>query len=189
MSSVVPLASLWLPIVLSTVLVFAASSIIWMVLPHHKHDLLPVTYEGELTDALSRQHLAPGFYGLPRARSAEEMRSAEFQKRMESGPVAYITVAPSRRINMGRSLALWFVYLLVISISSAYITSRTVPPGADYLHVFRVAGTFAVFAYAAGHIPAGVFWSRPWSIVWKDVLDCIIYGLLTAGTFGWLWPR
>jgi len=23
----------------------------------------------------------------------------------------------------------------------------------------------------------------------KEVVDGLIYGLLTAGTFGWLWPR
>ena len=34
----VPLTSLWLPILLSAVVVFAASSIIHMVLPYHRND-------------------------------------------------------------------------------------------------------------------------------------------------------
>jgi hypothetical protein len=29
----------------------------------------------------------------------------------------------------------------------------------------------------------------PWSIVLKESFDGLIYSLLTAGTFGWLWPR
>jgi hypothetical protein len=28
-----------------------------------------------------------------------------------------------------------------------------------------------------------------WGTTIKEVIDGLVYGLLTAGTFGWLWPR
>jgi hypothetical protein len=26
-------------------------------------------------------------------------------------------------------------------------------------------------------------------VVWRDIFDSLLYGCLTAGAFGWLWPR
>ena len=42
----VPLASLWLPVLLSSVIVFFASFILHMVLPWHKHDYARLPDEG-----------------------------------------------------------------------------------------------------------------------------------------------
>ena len=30
---------------------------------------------------------------------------------------------------------------------------------------------------------------KPWRSAAKDLADGFIYGLLTGGAFGWLWPR
>ena len=44
-------------------------------------------------------------------------------------------------------------------------------------------------AYGAGPIPASIWMGKPWSVATKEVFDGLVYGLVTAGTFGWLWPR
>ena len=62
------------------------------------------------------------------------------------------------------------------------------PADASYLGVFRVAGTTAFIAYAAGVWPQSIWYHRPWGKTIRFTLDGLIYGLLTGGAFGWLWP-
>jgi hypothetical protein len=90
---------------------------------------------------------------------------------------------------MGKNLVQWFVYTLVVSLIVAYVAGQAIPPGTRYLHVFRIVGATAFLAYGAGQIPAAIWMGKPWKVVWKEVLDGLVYGLVTAGTFGWLWPR
>jgi hypothetical protein len=70
----------------------------------------------------------------------------------------------------------------------AYLTGRTLSPGTEYLTVFRVAGTTAWLAYGAASVTDAIWFGRPWSSVVKTLIDALIYGMLTAGVFGWLWP-
>jgi hypothetical protein len=44
-------------------------------------------------------------------------------------------------------------------------------------------------AYAAANVPHAIWWGKPWRNVIMEVIDGFVYGLLTAGAFGWLWPR
>jgi hypothetical protein len=90
---------------------------------------------------------------------------------------------------MGPSLAQWFVFSLVISALIAYAAAHALEPGTPYLEVFRVVGTIAWLGYAGAAAPASIWMGRPWSITLKEVFDGLLYGLVTAGMFGWLWPR
>jgi hypothetical protein len=90
---------------------------------------------------------------------------------------------------MGKYLGLWFVYCVVIGIFVAYLTGRTLGAGTDYLQVFRVAGTAAFLGYALAQVQDLIWKGQTWGVTFKHVFDGLIYGLLTAGTFGWLWPR
>ncbi len=185
----VTLGMLWLPIVLSAVLVFVASSLVWMVLPHHKGDWKPLPDEAAALEALGKPGLAPGQYRFPWAADQQAMQQPGFLEKLKKGPVGFLVVVPPGPFAMGALLAKWFVFLLAVSVLVAYLTGRTVAPGTAYLHVFRVAGTAAVMAYALGNFPASIWWGRPWSTTLKDAADGVLYGLLTAGAFGWLWPR
>lgn len=78
---------------------------------------------------------------------------------------------------------------IVVSVFVAYLAGRTLGPGADYLRVFRVAGTTATLAYSAGFFPFAIWFRPPARFVMTHLLDGVIWGLLTAGAFGWLWPR
>jgi hypothetical protein len=90
---------------------------------------------------------------------------------------------------MGRNLALWFVYLLVVAVFAAYVAGRTLPPGTEYLAVFRVAGTTAFLGFAGAVWQMSIWYRRAWGTTVRATIDGLIYGLLAAGVFAWLWPR
>ena len=62
-------------------------------------------------------------------------------------------------------------------------------PAVRRLAVFRITGTVAWLAYGAATVPDAIWFGRPWSAIGKNIFDALMYGLLTAGVFGWLWPR
>ena len=184
----VPVMALWIPILLSAVLVFVASSIIHMVLGYHAGDWGKVPAEDEVMDALRGFDIQPGDYVIPCPGSSKEMSSPEFVEKMKKGPVAFMTVMPSGPPSMGKSLALWFVYCIVVGIFAAYVTGRALGPGAEYLSVFRFSCTAAFLGYAMALWQNSIWYKRAWSSTLKSTFDGLVYGLLTAGVFGWLWP-
>lgn len=185
----VGLSALWLPILVSAVFVFAASSLIHMASPWHKSDYPKLRNEEQVLDALRPLALPPGDYMMPRPSSREEMRSPQFAEKVKRGPVVLMTVFPGGPMSMGRNLGLWFAYCLVISVFAAYISGRALPPGVVYLRVFRFAGATAFIGYATALWQMSIWYRRSWTTTIKATVDGLIYGLLTAGTFGWLWPR
>jgi uncharacterized membrane protein (DUF4010 family) len=108
---------------------------------------------------------------------------------MEAGPVLVMTVMPRGKMTMGRNLALWFVYCVVVSYFAAYIASRALAPGAHYLEVFRFAGATAFIGYSVALWQMSIWYRRAWSSTIKATVDGLIYACLSAGFFGWLWPR
>src|SRR5919108_5595784 len=137
----VPLTALWLPILLSAVIVFVASSLIHMVLPWHKGDYPKLPNEDALRAALSPLVIPPGDYMVPRPSSREEMRDPKFLEKIKQGPNLVMTVLPTGSWSMATPLVLWFVNSVVVSLFAAYVASRALPTGAAYLQVFRFAGT------------------------------------------------
>jgi hypothetical protein len=183
-----PMTALVLPIFVSAVFVFVASSLIHMLLGWHKGDYPPMPSEDKVREALRPLAIPPGDYMVPAAQNSAELKSPEFQQKVNEGPVMVVTVLPSGPFSMGRNLGLWFVYLLVVSFFSAYIASRALAPGAHYLEVFRFAGATAFFAYSAALWQMSIWYRRKWSTTIKSTIDGLVYGFLTAGVFGWLWP-
>ena len=185
----VALSALWLPILLSAVIVFVASSIIHMATPWHKSDYLKVPDENKLMDTLRPLAVPPGDYMLPRPSSTEEMRSAEFAEKMKKGPVMMFTVMPSGPVTMTRSLVLWFVYCVLVGLFAAYVAGRALPIGAPYPRVFQLVGVTAFVGYAVALWQMSIWYRRAWSTTIKTTIDALIYALLSGGTFGWLWPH
>ena len=172
------LAALWLPIVVAAVIVFVASSIMHMVLPYHRSDYSQIPDEDKVRAAIRAANLKRGLYVFPFC-THKDMKSPDTAAKYKEGPVGFLTIMPTGVPAMPKFLGLWFGYCLVIGFFTAYVTAHTVAAGANYLVVFRVAGTVAFMAYGLGHLSNGI----------KEVFDGLIYGLLTAGTFGWLWPH
>ncbi len=185
----VSLTSLWLPILLSAVIVFVASSLIHMLLGYHKHDFHQLPKEDEVMAALRAFNIPPGDYGMPKPASMKDIRSPEFEAKQKKGPVAWLTVLPSGDMNIGARMGLWFLYSVVISFFAAYVASRAVGPSADYLMVFRFVGTTAFMGYAMALPQQSIWYSRNWGTTLRLMFDGLIFASLTAGTFGWLWPR
>ncbi len=182
------LSALWLPIVLSAVIVFVASSIMHMVMPYHKGDYQRIPDEDKVLPALRAAGLKRGLYIFPFA-DHNSMKSPEVMEKYKQGPVGMMTIFPSGPPVMPKFLGLWFGYCLIVGFFVAYLAAHTVAPGAYFLRVFRVVGTAAFLAHGLGHISDGIWKGQTWSFVIKEVIDGLVYALLTAGTFGWLWPR
>lgn len=184
----VPVLSLWLPILVAAILVFVASSIIHMLLPYHWSDWSPVPQEDEVMDTLRQVGITPGNYTIPHAPSMAAMKEEVYVEKRERGPVAMITVVQSGSGGMGKQMLLWFLFCVVVGIFAAYIAGRALTPGAEYTEVFRFTATAAFLAYAVGEWQQSIWWGRSWTTTFKNTVDGLIYALLTAGTFGWLWP-
>ena len=184
----VSVMSLWLPILLSALFVFIASSVIHMVFKYHNNDYKKLPAEDETLDTLAKLDIKPGVYVLPHAGSMEAMKEEAYLEKMKRGPVAFLTVSEKGPPNMGKSLTQWFIYSIIVSALAAYIGGRALGPGADYLAVFRFVGATAFIGYAVALWQNSIWYKHTWAITIKSNIDGLIYALVTAGTFGWLWP-
>ncbi|MBI3484760.1 MAG: hypothetical protein HY012_06365 [Acidobacteria bacterium] len=185
----VELTALWMPILLSAVVVFVASSVIHMALPYHKSDYKKLPNEEKVLEALRALGVTPGTYHFPHCESHKDMKTPEHIEKLNKGPIGLMTVMPSGPPNMGKYLTTWFLYCVAISFFVAYLTGRTLGPGTQYLTVFRVAGTVGFLSYGIAHAHASIWEGRAWSTTLKFFFDGLVYGCLTAGMFGWLWPK
>ena len=183
----VSVSLLWLPILVASLGVFFLSSIIWMVLPHHKADIRVLPDEAGFTERLSQFNIPPGTYMWPNCGSGEGPNSPEFKQRMESGPWGSLNVignAPSFAFNL---VAVFAVYI-VVSALVAFLASQSRPAGAPFGEVFLVATVAAFLGYGMGGLPGAVFFSKPGRFVVTELLDSVAYALVTGAIFAWLWP-
>jgi len=183
------LSSLWLPILLSAVAVFVASSVIHMFTPWHKTDFQKLPDEDRTRDGLRALAIPPGDYMTPCPSSHEEMKSPEFKAKLEQGPRLMMTVMPSGPFSMGKNLVQWFVFCAVVSFFAAYIASRTLQHGAPYLHVFQLIAVTAFMGYSLALWPQSIWYQRSWTTTVKSTVDGAVYALVSAGIFGWLWAH
>jgi hypothetical protein len=183
------LVALWLPILVSAVIVFIASSIIHMGPFWHRGDYPKVPNEDRLRDAVRPLGIPAGEYMVPRGTSSKDMQAPEFQEKLKQGPVLVLTVLPNGTFSMVGNLVQWFIYCLVVSFFAAYVAGRALPDGTDYLRVFQLVGATAFIGYALALWQMSIWYKRSWGLSVKATVDGLIYGLLTAGTFGWLWPH
>src|SRR5262249_32083733 len=167
---VIALEALWLPILLSAVIVFIASSVIHMVLPYHRSDYKKLPEEEKVLGALRPLGLAPGMYHFPYC-THKDMKSPETQEKFKQGPVGFLTMYPTGPVNMGKFLGLWFIFCVVVAVFVAYLAGHTVARFAPYRHVFRAVGTAAFLAYGVGTLSNGIWKGHPWSVVLKEMFD------------------
>src|SRR5688572_1020104 len=180
--------ALWLPILLSAVAVFVASSIIHMMSPWHKSDYRKIPNEDELRSSVGTLAIPPGDYMVPRPESREEMRSPEFLEKMRTGPRLIMTVLPGGDFSMTRNLGQWFLYLVLVGIFAALIAGSALPPGADGRAVFHFVALTAFAGYTLALWQMSIWYSRSWGTTIKATFDGLIYALITGAIFAWLWP-
>ncbi|MCB0497920.1 MAG: hypothetical protein KDC79_17405 [Cyclobacteriaceae bacterium] len=184
----ISLTSLWLPILVSAVFVFILSSLLHMLLTYHNSDFKGLQKEKEVMDALRPLDLPEGEYVFPFAKDNKERQTDEYKEKLNKGPVAFINIFPNGQISMGASLIQWFLYSLLVGLFSGYVAAEALITNSDYLSVFRFVGTTAFMGYSFALLQNSIWYKRPWSTTLKSVFDGLIYALVTAGTFGWLWP-
>jgi hypothetical protein len=183
----VSMTALILPIAVSAVLVFILAALVWMVGPHHKTEWKGLAGEDAVRAALGKP--APGLYMVPFAGSEAARKDPAFVKKLQDGPNAFLTVGPSRNLSMGPMMVQSVIFYLIVGSIVAYVAGRVLAPGTEYLQVFRVTGTVAWLAYGFGTVPESIWFARPWSSTLKQVFDGLLFALVTAGAFAWLWPR
>jgi hypothetical protein len=183
------LGALWLPVLLSAVFVFILSAILHMVLKYHNTDYKKLPNEDAVRAAFRGVNPEARQYIIPYAAEMKDMQSPEMQQKFAEGPVGVLNLRRTGPPQMGPSLIQWFLFCLIVSLFVAYVAAHSIPPGAEYRHVFRIVGTVGFLAYAVGQLPGAIWMGKPWSVATKEVFDGLLYGLVTAGTFGWLWPR
>jgi hypothetical protein len=182
------LSALWLPILLSAVAVFLVSSIIHMGPFWHRTDYPRIPKEDAVMEALRPLAIPPGDYMVPRPSSHADMKNPEFLEKMRKGPVMVVTFLRPGEMGMGRPLILWFLYGVVVSAFAAWVTGRALPPAAEFMRVFCFAAVTAFLGYAAALWQMWIWYHRSLSMTIKSTFDGVIYALVTAGIFGWLWP-
>ncbi len=183
----VSLSTLWLPILLSAVAVFVASSIIHMVLPYHRSDYRQLPDEEKITAAIRAAGVGRGLYHFPYC-THKEMKSPAMIEKFKQGPIGLITIFPGGPPAMPKFLGMWFVFCLIVSILVACLTGRAMPIGAAHLAVFRIASAAGFLAYGVGNLSQSIWRGQPWSVTIKEVIDGLIYGMVTGGILAWLWP-
>lgn len=184
----VPLSALLMPILLSAVIVFAASFVMHMILTYHRADYGKLPNEDKVLAALRPFKIPPGDYLFPHATSMAAMKDPAFMEKMNSGPVAFMTVRPNGPPAMGSNLVQWFLFSILVSVFAAYLTGHALGPDANYLAVFRFVGTTAFASYSLAQLQNSIWMGKAWGTTLRAVADGLVYALLTAGTFGWLWP-
>jgi hypothetical protein len=184
----VPISSLWLPILVSAVLVFVASSVIHMAVGYHRSDYRRLANEDAVLEALRGAELTPGTYPFPHMKSPKEMGTPEMQDKLRRGPVGILNIMPSGLPSMPKLLVQWFAYCVVVSVFAGYLAGRALGADAAYLSVFRFAGASAFLAYASTHATDPIWKGGRWDTTLKHTFDGLVYALLTGGVFGWLWP-
>lgn len=175
---------LWLPVLASAGVVWIFSALVWMVFPWHKKDFSAVGDESAVRSALSG--LRPGNYNLPHCTDQKQLQEPAMQAKFKEGPLAFITILPNGIPNMGKNLVSIFLFYIFVGVLCAYFVTRTTGPDAEYLQVFRVAGTVAWIAYGVAYVQDTIWFGRPLSATLKSLFDALLYGLLTGGVFGWL---
>jgi hypothetical protein len=184
----VPLAELWLPILLSAVFVFVVSSVVHMALPLHKKDFQKLPNEDQVLASLRGHGIPPGQYMFPCAGSMKEMGSPEMLAKLKQGPIGNMIVRPSGTFSMGASLAQWFVLSLLISACAGYVAGIALPPGGDATLVLRITSTAALLGYAVSHATDSIWKGLSWGVTARFFLDGFAYALVTGATFAWMWP-
>lgn len=183
-----PFLSLWLPVVVSAVAVFAASAIIHMLLGYHAADMKALPGDDDVRTAMAKHAPRPGQYITPYCAGPKEMNQPEMQEKYAKGPVAIVTVLKNGVPKMGKYLGLWFLLNLLVSFTAAYVARHTLQPGADGLQVMRITGTVAFAAYGISHLSDSIWGGKPWGNTLRALFDAVIFAVITGLVFRWLFP-
>ncbi len=183
------LLALWLPILLSAVVVFVISTLVHMVLKWHASDYTGLANEDAVRDAIRAGNPAPGLYVVPHCKEMKDMGSEAMKKKYQEGPVVHFTLRPNGTPNMGKYLGLWFLWSLAIAVVAAFVASGIY--GSSHNHArgaAKLVGALTFIAHGFGTVTESIWMGRPWSSSAKNLLDAALYALGSGLVFFYLWP-
>jgi hypothetical protein len=183
-----PFGSLWLPFLVSAVVVWIASAILHMALKYHRADYRALPDEEAVGAAMRKTALAPGYYVIPYCPDPGKMKDPDVVRRYETGPVAQIAVLRNGAPALPKYLFLWFLFCLLVSFICAYLARNTLLQGVSGMTVCRLTGTVAFVGYGLGNFQNSIWRGMPWSNSLRELADSVIYAVLTGLVFAWLWP-
>ena len=179
---------LWLAILLSAVLCWVASALIHMLLKYHNKDYQGLANEDAVREALAAGNPAPGYYNVPWCMDMKQMGEEPMVTKFRDGPVAFVAVLPNGMPNMGKLMGQQVAHFLVTCALVAYCAALALPPGADYMTVFRFVMTVAFLAFGMANLPYSIWLGHPWGNTIRFLIDAVIYAAVVAGVFAWQWP-
>ncbi|WP_428310028.1 hypothetical protein [Hydrocarboniphaga sp.] len=178
-----------LPVLVAALFVFVSSSLIHMVFKWHQSDYAKLADEDAVRAALRGSAPKPGQYMLPYCGDMKDLQSPEMQAKWKEGPVATLHVQRNGLPNMGPMLGKWFALNVVVAaLVAAVVYSSMGIAIIDSHRLFHVAALVSFLAYAVGSVSNGIWKAQTASSVGKDLLDALIYGLVSGFAFAWLWP-
>ena len=177
-----------LPILLGTFFAWMASGIIHMAIKWHNSDYQKLSNEDEVMDAIRKGSPGNGLHNFPYCIDMNEMKDESVQARFNKGPVGFVTIIPNGLPPMGKLMIQQISYMLIGCVLIAYCAALALEPGADYMTVFRFVGTVGFLAFGWGLVPNSIWFGQSWPTTFKYLVDALIYGLVVAGSFAWLWP-
>ena len=184
----ISLLDLWMPILLGTLLAWISSALIHIALKYHNSDYNELTNEDEVMTALRNGSPSVGMHTTPYCVDMSKMQDESMQQKFAKGPVAMIAILPNGMPQMGKAIGQQIAYFLLGSIFIAYVATLALAPGADYMTVFRFVAAVGFMTFGWALLPFSIWYGHLWSTAAKYLLDALIYGVLVAGAFAWLWP-
>jgi hypothetical protein len=182
------LAQLWMPILVTAILVFLASSLIHMVFKWHNSEYRKLANEDEVMAAVRAGAPTPGQYVMPHCADMKLMRDEAMQRKFRDGPVGLLTLRRNGAPHVGGSLLRWFVFVLAVAAIAGVVAAQAVGLPGNNRAGGHLVGMISLLTYAGGSVQNGIWMGRPWTAVAKDLLDSLIYATISALTFMWLWP-
>lgn len=182
------LFQLWLPIIATAIFVFIASSLIHMVFKWHNADYKKLSNEDDVRTALRAGALPPGQYVMPHCMDMKEMQSDTMLQKYREGPIGFLTIKESGVPKMGAALSQWFVLNIVIAAVAASLALQAFGLKGDVHHFAQLVGILSFLAYGCGGVQAAIWMGKPWGSAAKDLLDALIYAMVSAMAFLWLLP-
>jgi len=181
-------SQIWLPILVTAIAVFLASSLIHMVFRWHNRDYRKLPNEDQVRDAIRAGSPAPGQYVLPHCTEMKEMQGEEMQQKFRDGPVGLLTLRQSGAPSMGGSLMQWFVFNLVVAMLVGDLSLQLYTAQGNPKNIAQLVGILSFLTYAGSNVQAGIWMGKPWMAVLRDTLDGLIYAIVSGLVFWWLWP-
>jgi len=184
----VSLMQLWLPILLGGVFCWVASALIHMLIKYHNADYKKLSNEDQVSDAIRQGEPSPGLYHMPHCTDMKEMNDESMQAKFKQGPVAMISIFEKGLPPMGKLLIQQFTYFIIACLLIAYVSTLSLAPAADFMTVFRFVAAIGFLTFSYAVIPYSIWFGHPWGICIRYLIDAIIYAVVVAATFAWLWP-